>query len=1115
MKIKIRLFRAYPFPSGRALFPVRQLLLCGGLLFSVVTGFGQQSGMARKVKLDATPATLSKVLDALDAQSDYSFNYIREDFDKISVKDVNITNISLHDALQLLNKKAGIEYTVSGSTVLFRKATPVIAAPKKDPGKITGKIIDEENGLPVVGATITINGNILLSDTEGEFVVALSQGSYTAAVSFVGYGSKEVSDIQVKEDAITPLAITLKREKGQLSAIVVKSSARKESIAALFVRQKNAAGLSDGISAEQISATPDKHIGETLKRITGVSTNDNRKVVVRGIAERYNIAMLNGSTLPGTDIQERDFEFNLIPSNLVESVVVSKSSTPDMPGFAGGLVQINTKSVPANNFTTISAGLSFNSRTAGKDFLGAKRGKYDYLGFDDGQRNHFPDNLLPLSDSYDPRKPANQNQLTAAQVAAQNRRIGGTERLGTRVYKAMPSQNYQFSIGRHYQLSKTKVRTLGFVGSLSYRNTQSNDYIASMRRGGWSRQPSKMDDAEDANTGNIYGFNTTWGLMVNGGFKTAKHQISAYNLYTRIFDDRFSRIQGWTFENPKGPDVKPQMEEDDRPKFSDLVQNKIAGEHQLGRFKLEWDASRTHLHTLEQDAFASMQGVQTYANMLPVFQYGPQSASEPGYGNVHRDQYSYQERNLAADMSVAYNVKLGKTSHIFKTGFNIVAKQARYDWVILPIVTADGFSNTYSEMPIQEWGNHMNMEDPMKSIFYNPGTVSINSFEGKSISRNAFLMFDSKVLPNLRLVGGVRGEYFRSDTLANSASLLQDRNYKLYMDDSVRTWWLPSLNITYTPLQDFNVRASYSESVVRPGLMENARFARYNPGFGTILRSRGMLSTHVKNYDAKLEWFPGAGEIISVAYFYKYFDKPAEYYSYDPANTARYDILITNSDWAKVRGWEFEVRKNLEFINEGNNILKDIYLSGNLTLQQSQVRARQKYINVNADGSDSVYFTYLKYPRALYGQVPVLYNLGAMYTGKRLGLSINYNHTGYKTFTTGDDPDFVEYERPRSQLDAQITYKLLKGKLEAKLNMSNLTDAPFRFFVNDASTMEQKNITPGMDVSEFSDRYQYKEGFSEKYESGYAGKDGRPVGDRNSFTRYVGRTFSFTLSYHF
>jgi TonB-dependent receptor len=1099
---------------GRALLPARQLLLSGAILFSAVAGFSQQTGMSQKVKLGITQSTLSKVLDALDQQSDYSFSYIREDFDNITVKDVNIDNISLQEALQLLRKKAGIEYTVNGGSVLFRKAAPVITAPKKDPGKISGKIIDEENGLPVVGATIVINGNTLLSDVEGVFVLPLAKGSYTASVSFVGYGSKEVSDIQVKDDAITPLAITLKRERGQLSGIVVKSSARRESIAALFVRQKNAAGLSDGISAEQIAATPDKHIGETLKRITGVSTNDNRKVVVRGIAERYNVALLNGSTLPSTDIQERDFEFNLIPSNLVESIVVSKTITPDMPlGFAGGLIQINTKSVPANNFTTISGGLSFNTRTLGKDFLGYQRGKQDYLGFDDGKRDHFPDQLLSMSGNYNPRMDDANNKFTGAQVGEQNKRIGGTERLGTRVYKAMPSQNYQFSIGRNYSLSKSKVRSLGFVGSLSYRNTQSNDYIANMRRGTWSRQPSNVFDPEDVNTGNIYGFNTTWAAMVNGGFKTEKHQISIYNLYTRIFDDRFTRITGWGHERPKGPGEDAGTQEDDRPKFSDLVQNKVAGEHQLGRFKLEWDITRTHLTTLEQDAVSASLNPKRYANMPPVFQYTPSQASDPGFGSMHRDEYSYKERNLAADMSLAYDLKLGKTNHTFKTGFNIISKHAWYDWTILPIVTSDWFSGAYKVIPIQEWGNHMSMQDPMKDIFYNPGSFSISAFEGKSINRSAFLMVDSKILPNLRVVGGVRAEYFRTDTLKNGASQLEDLNFKLYMDDSVRTYWLPSVNLTYTPIANFNIRGSYSETVIRPGLMENARFARYNPGFGTTLRSRGVVSTHVKNYDAKLEWFPGAGEIVSAGYFYKYFDKPAEYYSYDPANTGNYDILITNSDWAKVRGWEFELRKSLGFVHADLGFLQDIYLSGNLTLQTSEVRARQKHFNY-VNGKEVVSFTYLKYPRALYGQVPVLYNIGMLYTGKRLGLSMNYNHTGYKTFTTGDDPNYVEYERPRAQLDAQISYKLLKGKLEAKLNMSNLTDAPFRFFINDQSTLNAKPFTPSESI-EFNDRYEYKEGFSEKFEEGYADASKRLIGDRKSFTRYIGRTFSFTFSYHF
>lgn len=1096
----------------------QKLLLAGVLLLLTCLQSFAQGVLEKKSTIDFPASTLTQRLKEIQHTTGVTIAFDQNETAGMKVQPASFSNATLKEVLQKTLAALPFSWKLTGESVVIIAQPKAAPLPKKDPGKVSGKIMDAENGQPIEGVTVRMGDQGAFTNIDGAFQVSLPQGTYTATISYMGYGTKEVSEIDVKESQTFELNVTLKRKKGQLSAIVVKASAKKESIASLFTRQKNAASLSDGISAEQIAATPDKHIGETLKRITGVSTTDNRKVVVRGIAERYNVALLDGSTLPSTDVQERDFEFNLIPSNLVDNIVVAKSITPDMLyGFAGGLVQITTKSIPVSNFISVSGGLSLNSRTTGKDFYGYQRGKNDYLGFDDGGRNHFPDGLFDLSNKYNPNGQESQNIIKAPQIGEQNKRIGGTERLGTRTYKGMPSQNYQFSVGRSYSLSNTEQRTLGFVGSLSYRNTQTNDYIADMRRGSWSRRPSIVGDSSDVNTGNMYGFNTTIGTLLNGGFKTEKHQISSYNLYTHIYDDRFSRIKGWSYEEPKNGDNNkfPFIQEDDRPKFSDLLQNKLSGTHQLGRVKVVWNVSRAHLKTLEQDAVSAMLKGRELANKTPLFEYKPGQGTDPGWGTLHRDQYSYRERNIAGDVSAAIDLKLGNTTHTFKTGFNYLDKHAWYDWTVLPIVTKDAFNNPYPGIPIQQWGDYMSMERPAKDLFYFPGDFSLNSFEGKSINKGAFVMFDSKLLPNLRVVWGVRADYFRLDTIKNGASRGEDRGIKLYLDDSVRTYFLPSVNITYTPVKNFNVRASYSESVVRPGLMENSKFSRYNPSYGTVLRSRGVISTVIKNYDAKLEWFPGAGEVISAGYFYKYFDKPAEYYAYDQANTGKPDILITNSDWAKVRGWEFELRKNLGFIYAGSNFLENIYLSGNLTLQKSQVRARNKEMFIDAGGKDSVVYTYLKYPRALYGQVPLLYNAGIQYTGKRLGLNLVYNYMGYKTFVTGSDPDFIEYERPRGQMDAQISYKLLKGKMEAKLNMSNLMDAPHRFFINDRSTLEYKPNRPPL-YAEWNDAYQYKEGFSEKFEEGYVDKEtNKQIGDRKTLTRYVGRTFSFSISYNF
>jgi hypothetical protein len=145
-----------------------------------------------------------------------------------------------------------------------------------------------------------------------------------------------------------------------------------------------------------------------------------------------------------------------------------------------------------------------------------------------------------------------------------------------------------------------------------------------------------------------------------------------------------------------------------------------------------------------------------------------------------------------------------------------------------------------------------------------------------------------------------------------------------------------------------------------------------------------------------------------------------------------------------------------------------------------------------------------------------LYNAGIQYAGKKLGLNVTYNHAGYKTFITGIDPGLVEYERPRSQMDAQISYRFLNGKMETKLNMSNLLDAPFRYFINDPTTFEQKPGTEHLTELEWNDKYKYKFGFSEKFEEGYVDPvTNRRVGDRQTSTRYTGRTFSLSISYNF
>ena len=112
---------------------------------------------------------------------------------------------------------------------------------------------------------------------------------------------------------------------------------------------------------------------------------------VRGLGGRYSQTLLDGTSIPSPEPSKKVVPLDLFPSSIIESVVVSKSYSPELPGeFAGGSIRITTVGVPESAFTKIGIGTSYNSQTTFENFNTYKGGNYDFLGFDDGTRG-LPD----------------------------------------------------------------------------------------------------------------------------------------------------------------------------------------------------------------------------------------------------------------------------------------------------------------------------------------------------------------------------------------------------------------------------------------------------------------------------------------------------------------------------------------------------------------------------------------------------------------------------------------------------------------------------------------------------------------------------------------------------
>jgi len=153
-----------------------------------------------------------------------------------------------------------------------------------------------------------------------------------------------------------------------LSTVEVKAAGKKSTETAVIKSIRNSSVVSDGVSIEFIRKTPDRNAGDALKRVSGVTIQNDKFVLVRGLADRYNSAMLNKTLLPSTEPDRRSFSFDIIPTALIDNIIVVKSAAANLPGdFSGGLVQISTKEVSDNLFN-LSLGTGYGSVSTLRDF---------------------------------------------------------------------------------------------------------------------------------------------------------------------------------------------------------------------------------------------------------------------------------------------------------------------------------------------------------------------------------------------------------------------------------------------------------------------------------------------------------------------------------------------------------------------------------------------------------------------------------------------------------------------------------------------------------------------------------------------------------------------------
>jgi TonB-dependent receptor len=214
-------------------------------------------------------------------------------------------------------------------------------------------------GDALANASVTVTGTNLAGKTnqQGMYRVGpVPAGDWTVVVTFMGMGTGTAT-----AKVTAGQTVTADVRLSYTEAIEVSGSSFLQGQAKALNTQETATNITNVVSSDQMSRFPDINAAESTQRLPAVSLlrdqGEGRYVLVRGTEPRLNSTTVNGERLTATEGGGRSVALDTVPADILESIAISKTLTPDMDGDSiGGTVDLVTKRAPLEASTQASIG---------------------------------------------------------------------------------------------------------------------------------------------------------------------------------------------------------------------------------------------------------------------------------------------------------------------------------------------------------------------------------------------------------------------------------------------------------------------------------------------------------------------------------------------------------------------------------------------------------------------------------------------------------------------------------------------------------------------------------------------------------------------------------------
>lgn len=954
-------------------------------------------------------------------------------------------------------------------------------------GTLQGTVTDIEDGEPVADATVIFREVDFetRTDEDGRFTAQLPEGVYSFSVIHPDFSTQTRSEVEIAVDEETEVLLELTPAAIQLEEVPVFATEEirvQGGIANLIDETRNAGVVLNLIGQEQISRSGDSDAAAALRRVTGLTVVDGRFVYVRGMGERYSSAYLNGARLPSPELDRRVVPLDLFPAEVIESMAVQKSYSPDLRGdFGGGAINLRSIGIPDDRYrrrlrTVINTSIGYNIGTTFTERAVEEAGAFDFIGIDDGTRafpDGFPDERLSLKNPTTGRGNFTEEELEGF-AEDLNGRWEPTERL-------LPL-DYSGSVSVRDKIEIREQRSFGFNGAVSYSDswdwTNRREVTYEAASGGADTAVNTDYDVDQTNR------NTDISALLDLAYqhnpqaelKTTSLLVRATDNQVRVFEgpflddtlDLFIREQEWVEQTLFNQSVEGTLglgilnDASLRTQYGFSIASRYEPDHRRvlysdDNFNGDYEEDIGSLYTRSFAAerwFSTVQDTIHDAEItltLPIFWFN--------------------ESADFVDLGAAFLLQQRTTDTR-----RFVFEATEDDPAVEPDLVEDP-----DDLFIDDNIGYDSAQGEFITI--SEETLATDNYAGEHLIWSGFFNTDILLPFEVRMNAGARLDLSRQtvEVVDLFTGFTQEPEVLETLDIN------PSLNFTWPFADNMQLRVGGSRTVNRPDLQELSPARRFGPpGTGITTGNPDLERATIWNADLRWEMYIAERENLAVGAFYKYFEDPIEQLQFSGAS---FTTTYTNVPEAYNVGGELEWALQFRFVSD---LLRDYMVNLDYASLEREQRARRRlgsvasvFRDLRTTGNVSVIRSRIDYgdedrgsltteERPLQGQSPWVVNASLGYKNSvswsqqrqtYTSVFFNYNVFGPRIQSLGTVgvPDI--YEQPFHELNLVFKHEF-NVYFSMGLKVNNILDLPARTVLGE-EILYNGFVVDGVEVDEF------------------------------------------------